>query len=263
MGILQLPRLKYRNPSVFQDFWILRTTSNPNSRLRLFCLSHAGAGASIFYHWRSGLPEDIDVCPVQYPGRENRFMEPLFIEIKPLVEAAAEALCRRLDRPFAIFGHSLGALVAFELARIFRDRYSAYPVHLFVSGHQAPQVDFDREPIHALPHEQFIKKLREFNGMPKEVLEHDELMEIMVPVLRADFAMAETYFYEKDAPLDCPITACGGLDDKYVDHEGLNLWAQQTSKTFSLRMFPGDHFYLNHDRDLLLQVISRELAHYF
>jgi medium-chain acyl-[acyl-carrier-protein] hydrolase len=227
--------------------------------LRLFCLPYAGAGAAIFRTWADGLPEDVEVCPIQYPGRGTRLMQTSFTRLSPLVEALAEAVAPLLDRPFAVFGHSLGALVGFELARTLRRRCGVQPMRLFVSADRAPQIPPRERPIHGLPEAEFLAELRRLNGTPGRVLEHAELMRIMLPVLRADFAVYETYAYSQEPPLDCVIFGFGGLQDRKVRRGDLEAWREQTRAAFSVRMFPGDHFFLNTNQALLLQVLSDEL----
>jgi medium-chain acyl-[acyl-carrier-protein] hydrolase len=241
------------------DSWIAFRKPNPRARLRLFCLPYAGIGASIFRTWSDGLPADVEVCPVQYPGRGTRLMETPFTQLSPLVQALAQALVPLLDKPFALFGHSLGALVGFELARELRRQSGVQPVRLFASADRAPQIPRQDRPIHALPEGEFLAELRRLNGTPGKVLEHDELMRIMLPILRADFAVYETYAYSVEPPLDCFISGFGGLQDRKVSRRDLEAWRDQTSASFSLRMFPGDHFFLNTNQPLLLQVISHDL----
>jgi medium-chain acyl-[acyl-carrier-protein] hydrolase len=244
--------------SVF-DSWIACREPRPQARLRLFCFPYAGSGASVFRTWPRGLPTDVEVCPVQLPGRGTRLMERPFSRLAPLVQALAQALFPLLDKPFAFFGHSLGALVGFEVARELRRQYDVYPVRLFVSSGHAPQIPRRGLPIHALPEREFLEELHSLNGTPIELLAHRELMEIMLPILRADFALYEDYVYVPDFPLNCPIMAFGGLEDRKVSHRDLEAWRDQTRVAFSLRMFPGDHFFLNATASPLLQVLSREL----
>jgi medium-chain acyl-[acyl-carrier-protein] hydrolase len=239
------------------DCWISRRTTGPPTRLRLFCFPYAGAGALIFRKWSGGLPADVQVCPVQLPGRGTRLTERPFTRLTPLVEALAQALEPLLDQPFAFFGHSLGSLISFELARRIRRAYGVQPVQLFVSAGRAPQIPHRDAPVHALPEKEFLAELRRLNGTPNELLEHKELMEIMLPPLRADFALYETYVYSVEAPLDCPISAFGGLHDYRVNDNDLEGWRLQTNGSFSLRMFPGDHFFL--DQPSLLRTLSRTL----
>ena len=241
------------------DSWIAFRKPNSQARLRLFCFPYAGAGASIFRTWSDGLPADVEVCPVQIPGRGTRPMEASFTQLAPLVEALAQALAPLLNKPFAFFGHSMGALVAFELARQLRRELGVQPVHLFISADRAPQLPPRERPIHVLAEEEFLVELRRLNGIPEKVLEDAELMQIMLPILRADLAVYETYMYSTEPPLDCPIATLGGLQDNRVSRGDLEAWRDQTSASFSLRMFPGDHFFWNTTQPLLLQALSQEL----
>jgi medium-chain acyl-[acyl-carrier-protein] hydrolase len=240
--------------------WIAFGTPNPKARLRLFCFPYAGTGGSIFRTWPGGLPEDVEVCPVQYPGRGTRPMETPFTAISPLVQALAQALLPLLDKPFAFFGHSLGALVAFELARQLRRQSGPQPVRLFVSADRAPRSPRRDRPINALPEADFLVELVRLNGTPRKVLEDAELMQIMLPVLRADFAIYETYAYSPEPPLACVIAGLGGLQDQRVRRDDLAAWRDETDDAFSLRMFPGDHFFLNTAQPLLLQALSQDLC---
>ena len=186
-------------------------------------------------------------------------MERPFTDLSSLIEVLAQALSSLLDKPFAIFGHSLGALVGFELARQLRRQYGVSPARLFVSAGCAPQIPRRNSPIHTLPAKEFLAELRRLNGMPKEVLEHEELMDIVIPLLRADFALYETYVYSAEPPLNCPISAFGGFQDSKVTRSDLEAWRDQTTGAFSMRMLPGDHFFLNTTQPLLIQMLSHEL----
>jgi len=241
------------------DSWIAFRKLNPQARLRLFCFPYAGTGDSIFRTWPDGLPADVEVCPVQFPGRGTRLMETPFTQLSHLVQALAQALVPLLDKPFAFFGHSMGALVGFELARQLRRQSGVQPVRLFVSAARAPQIPHRDRPIHALPEGEFLAELRRLNGIPEKVLEEAELMQIMLPVLRADFAVYETYVYSTEPPLHCPISTFGGLQDQRVSRGDLEAWRNQTNGSFSLRMFPGDHFFWNTTQPLLREVLSQEL----
>jgi len=214
---------------------------------------------SIFRAWSDGLPADVEVCPVQLPGRGTRLLEPPFTRLSPLIQALTEAIFPLLDKPFAFFGHSLGALVSFELARQLRRQYAVQPVRLFISADRAPQIPNRDPPTHSLPEGEFLMAVRRLNGTPREVLEDEELRQIMLLLLRADFAVYETYEYSTEPPLNCPISAFGGLQDHRVSRGDLEAWRDQTNVSFSLRMFPGDHFFLNTTQPVLLRVLSQEL----
>jgi surfactin synthase thioesterase subunit len=196
---------------------------------------------------------------VQLPGREGRLREPPFARLAPLLDALAPALIPFMGMPFAFFGHSMGALIAFELARHLRRSRQPGPAYLAVSGFPAPQIPDHDPPIHQLPDAQFIHALARLNGTPTEVLEHAELMQLMLPALRADFALCEEYRYVAEAPLTCPIAAFGGLQDHEAPCERLEPWREQTSADFALRMLPGDHFFLNGARPSLCQALALDL----
>ncbi|MGB7922913.1 MAG: alpha/beta fold hydrolase [Pyrinomonadaceae bacterium] len=240
--------------------WISCPKPNPNADLRLFCFPYAGGSAVIYQRWPEILPATIELCAVQLPGRGTRHAEQPFTRVEPLVEAAAENLLPFMDRPFALFGHSVGAIIGFELARYLRREHGLEPLRLLVSGRRAPQVPDTEPPTYDLPEAEFMEKLRQLNGTPKEVMEHAELMQMMIPLLRADFAVSETYAYYEESPLSCPISAYGGLQDFEVPRENLEAWREQTNAAFLLRMLPGDHFFLNRSQPQLVWALARELA---
>ncbi len=241
------------------NHWVMGLPPSPQARLRLFGFPYAGGGASIFRLWPDGLPASIEVCPIQLPGRENRLREPPYIHMEPLVRALCQALQPYLNMPYAFFGHSMGALVSFELARTLVCQNGLGPVHLFVSGHAAPQIPPTTLCIHQLPEPEFIAELGRLNGTPSKVLQNVELMEFFLPALRADLAVNETYTYTSATRLDCPISAYGGLQDCVVGADGLAAWRDQTRGTFKLCMFSGDHFFLHGSRLTLLQAIANDL----
>jgi medium-chain acyl-[acyl-carrier-protein] hydrolase len=245
--------------SLLHNNWVACAKPNPQAKFRLFCFHYAGGGASAFRTWSNSLPQSVEVCAIELPGRGSRLMEPPFTQLEPLIQKLTRVLLPYLDKPFAFFGHSMGGLVSFELTRLLRREYGVSPVHLLVSGHRAPQLPDPDPPIHALPESEFLQELRRFNGTPQAVLENAELMELLLPTLRADFAVVETYAYTPDPPLDCPIAAFGGLHDREVSCDELEAWREQTNASFLLEMFPGDHFFLHSAGSLLLQSLSQKL----
>jgi len=243
--------------------WLSPFQSNPRADFRLFCFSYAGGSSVVFRQWPANLPGFVEVCPVQLTGRGRRLTEPLYTKMPPLVQDAAEALQPYLDKPFVFFGHSLGALIGFEIARWLRNRGRPEPLHLFVSGRSAPQLPPTDPLTFNLPEAEFIEDLKRLNGTPHEVLANPELMALTIPLLRADFELAQTYTYTAELPLNCSITAFGGVEDDDVSREDLGEWCKQTTSSFSLHMFPGDHFYLNSARPQLLHALSQELTRQF
>ena len=206
------------------------------------------------------MPAGVEVCPLQLPGRERRLPEKAFTRMEPLVEAIASAILPYLDKPFAFFGHSMGGIIGFELARRLRGEYGLKPEQLFVSGRRAPQIPSTKPVTYNLPEDELIEELRRLNGTPKEVLEHPELLSLLLPVLRADFEVIQTYQYIEGPPLDCPISAFGGLEDADVGRDKLEGWREQTTAAFALRILPGDHFFLHSSRATLLRILSQEIG---
>src|SRR5262245_12104360 len=239
--------------------WLSCYRPNMIASLRLFCFSYAGSGAGAFRLWSENLPQNIEVCPIQYSGRNHRLHEPLYTDITSLVSVLGKELLTMMDKPFAFFGHSMGGKISFELARFLRRKNKRGPLHLFVSGCRAPQLPYDDPITYNLPHQEFIDELKELNGTPPEFFEYPELLNLMIPILRADFEMVQTYTYKNEPPLNVPITAFGGSDDVDVTKEHLEKWAEQTASSFSLEIIPGDHFFINSKRHLLLDAISRRL----
>ncbi|GCE07381.1 thioesterase II family protein [Dictyobacter aurantiacus] len=240
--------------------WLPWPGTYPQAKLRLFCFPYAGGGASVFRSWSRELPSEVDLRPVQLPGRERRLREDPYTDLVPLVAAAREALLPYLDRPFAFFGHCLGALMAFELSRQLRSLHNIEPAILFVSGHRAPQLPDRFTPAHMLPDADFAAELRQRNGTREEVLQNPDVMRLVLPLLRADFAVCETYTYTPAAPLSCPIAAFSGADDPAVLPAELAGWSEMTSGTFAAQVFPGDHFFLQSARPQLLQRLTQDLT---
>jgi medium-chain acyl-[acyl-carrier-protein] hydrolase len=232
--------------------------------MRLFCFPYAGGGAGIYRNWGAYLPPEIELCAVRLPGREGRFTESPMRRIEPLVAQLVDGLLPHMDRSFSLFGHSLGALVAFELARVLRSQDQPTPVHVFVSGRRAPNLadrdEPDEPPLHTRPDAELLDALRRLEGTPSGVLAAPELIELMLPIVRADFEIGETYEYRAREPLDCPITAFGGLGDEGVSQDCVAAWQDQTRSRFMLHMLPGSHFFLHTMHGSILDVIAQELG---
>jgi medium-chain acyl-[acyl-carrier-protein] hydrolase len=242
-----------------QSPWLAYHEPKPRATVRLFCFPYAGGSALIFNKWRDSLPSFVEVCPVQLPGRGNRLHATPFTNLHALVEAAASALQPYFNMPFAFFGHSMGASISFELARLLRREGGRLPLHLYISCRRAPHI-IDREPpLYDLPEVALVEELRRLNGTPREVLDHPELMQMMLPLLRADFSVAETYICEPETPLDTPITVFGGLADEDISRDDLEGWKEHSTGSFKLRMLEGDHFFLNTSQPTLLRLLFKEL----
>jgi medium-chain acyl-[acyl-carrier-protein] hydrolase len=239
--------------------WLILAKPNPAADLRLFCLPYAGGSPMIFCDWPAYLPPNVEVCPIQLPGRAMRLSHPPFTRVDALIEALVPALQPFLNKPFAFFGHSMGGLLSFELARALRLKFSLEPEAVFIAGRQAPPLHERTSIIYDLPEPRFLEELRHLNGTPPEVLEQPELMRLLVPLLRADFELCQTYVYQPGPVLDCPLYVFGGLDDREVNYEELDQWRGYTTGPFSLRMLPGDHFFIRRSQAQLLQMISKDL----
>lgn len=249
-------------PQATSDAWIIRYKPNPQARLRLFCFPYAGGGASLFRPWSDALLPEVEVCSVQPPGREHRLAEPPYIQVDSLVQALAEVIYPYLDRPFAFFGHSMGAMISFELARQLRRMYDRHPLRLYLASHRAPHLPSPSTTniiLHHLPSEMFKSVLR-FEGTPEQILQNDELMQALLPTLRADFELCDNYQYRDEPPLECPLSIFGGLDDTRINTASFDAWREHTSTTCSLRMFPGSHFFLHTAQYLLLAAIAQDLG---
>ncbi|MFT3766115.1 MAG: thioesterase domain-containing protein [Minicystis sp.] len=242
------------------DPWLPYRKPRPGAKVRLFCFPYAGGGASLFRGWQEELPPTVDVCAVQLPGREGRLRDAPIADITKLVPMIADGLAAHLAPPFAFFGHSMGSILAFELARELRRRNHAEPAHLFASACPAPHIP-DDDATHDLPEDALIGRLRDLGGMSEEVLAHRELMEMILPVFRADAAITETYAHTEEPPLDVPITAFGGLSDEKATRADMDAWRQHTRGAFALAMVPGGHFYIQGDgRAPVIAAIARTLA---
>jgi medium-chain acyl-[acyl-carrier-protein] hydrolase len=241
------------------DCLVILPQPNCQTTLRLFCFPYAGGNSSIFRKWSDYLPSNIEVCPIELPGRRTRINSTPFNKLDALVSAIAPVILPYLDKPFAFFGHSLGGLISFELTRFLAQNYDISPVKLFISACRAPQICDTDSPIHTLPEAAFIQELRRLNGTPIAVLENSDLMQLFLPVLRADFSILETYIYSHQPVLECPIVAFGGLQDLEVNYDEIIPWQEQTKVNFQLNMLPGDHFFIHSSQANLLELISKNL----
>ena len=242
--------------------WIICHKPNPRALARLFCFPFAGGAASHYRTWPDSLPAEVEVLAIQPPGRERRIAEPPFSNLKELIQSLTPAILPYLDKPFAFFGHSLGAITAFDLARELRRKQTAEPFCLFASSRYAPHLEKPALSMTDLPDPEFIDKLRVYGGTPDEILNNPEIRALFLPVLRADFRMNEKYAFVPEEPLGCPISASGGVDDHLIPQSTIEEWKGHTRNSFILRMYPGNHFYLNTARDRLISAVAQDLLRF-
>lgn len=245
---------------LYRDPWIFCPRPNPSAQMRLFCFPYAGGTAALFRSWPENLPADVEVVAVQLPGRLSRHNHAPFTRLAPLLHALEAALLPYLNEPFAFFGHSMGALISFELARQLRRSCDRHPIHLFAAGRRAPQIPDADAPIYHLPDDSFIAELHQLNGISDLVMQDAQLLQLVLPTLRADVELCETYTYVEEAPLDCSITVLGGLNDTMVPQADLAAWKEQTTAGCTLRMFTGDHFFVQSARKQVVGVVGQDLS---
>lgn len=247
--------IKLKNPK-----WVTIPFSRSDAKVRLFCFPYGGSGSTAFYPWHKELPSTVELCLINLPGRESRIREQLATELAPLIDSLASAIIQELDRPFAFFGHSMGALMVYELSRVLRERKKTVPIHLFVSGHRAPHINCSRPHIRHMNDFDFIAHIKQYNGIPELVLNTRELMDIYLPILRADFSIIETYQYDSGSAFDFPITAFGGSADPRATPQEIEGWKEHTNRCFQAQFFNGGHFFINQHRKSILDIISKSLV---
>jgi medium-chain acyl-[acyl-carrier-protein] hydrolase len=237
-----------------QKSWLPNVESQAG-KPRLFCFPYAGAGALAYRTWIAALSPVVSVCPVRLPGRETRIHEEPIADMAALVNALEAAITPYLDRPFAFFGHSMGAAIAFELARSLRRHGKTLPIALYVSGARAPQFRLHWTPPPAPDDRQLLQQL-----LPAELLDNPHVMEYALPVLRADTTLYRRYVYAAEAPLPLPIFAYGGHSDPNVSPEHIEAWREQTTSAFLRREFEGGHFFIHSAGDEFLRTLLADLT---
>jgi surfactin synthase thioesterase subunit len=230
-----------------------------DASIRVIFLPHSGAQASVFRPWLGALPPWLVGVPTEYPGRGTRFAEPPHTQLTHLLDELVEAVLSLADRPYALFGHSLGAIVGYELAQRLRDNGGG-PVHLFVSGHRAPQLDDAVADMRDLSDGELVARLTTLGGTPTELLAEPEMRTLVLKVLRADLALSASRLPQELPPLKCPITALGGDDDPMVPPETLPLWRRHSGSAFKMQILPGNHFFVFRRQAEVLATIEAALS---
>jgi len=238
--------------------WVARPVLRPEAEFRLFCFPYAGGGASNFLGWTKHLASNIELCAVLLPGREIRLNEPPITDMRTLLSALMPAVLDLMDRPFAFFGHSLGALIAFEATRWLRQYGHAQPDRLLVSGLGAPQLPKTQTEFHTLADGELVEQLRKLGATPDAVIADAELLSLVLSAVRADFAMFERYTYRVESPIDCPITVFGGDADRETPVLSLAAWQHQTRADVKIRLFSGGHFFINGSKTEFPKTLDEE-----
>ena len=241
--------------------WIICPQARPSARIRLFCFSYAGVGASAFRGWTGHLPSAIDVCFVQLPGRENRLRERPYTCMDDLIPSLATNMLPMLDRPYAFYGHSLGAFVAFETARQLRRSRNTHLRHFFAGASPAPQLSWEHSFLHPLNDKNFLDEIQSrYGGVPQQILDDPEIRALLLPVMRADVTMLENYQYTSEPPLQCGVTVFGGQNDRMVMPHSLEAWRHQTEANFRVEMLESGHLFTQPVPLGLLRSIAADLA---
>jgi medium-chain acyl-[acyl-carrier-protein] hydrolase len=240
--------------------WFYLPLATGSADLRLFCFPYAGAGPNIFRRWARLLPPSVEVCGVVLPGRAYRLDERPRVRLGVLADELASVLVEQPTGAFAFFGHSFGGLLCFEVARRLHRRGASLPAELFVSACPPPHSTPAEPEVHRLPDRAFKERLRELGGTPTPVLECLELMDLLLPALRADLTAFETHDHEPGPPLPVRMTVFGGASDPLVDEETLDGWRRYTCERFAVRVFPGDHFFLHSDEEAVVAAVAAALG---
>ena len=241
--------------------WFIPQRRNPAARINLFCFHHAGGAASFYRAWPAALSAQVQLIPVQMPGRETRHGEAFAPSLEAMVNELLQYRAVFADKPYAMFGHSLGALFAFELARTLAGREGLAPRFLVASGHGAPRRKPAEELLHVLPDAAFIARMREkYGGISDEVMNSPELLQFLLPRFRADIGIAEQHVSREGAPVRFPVVALHGRDDTSVSTEDLTGWQNETQARVRIHEFEGDHFFIESSERQVIGVLNKLLA---
>jgi medium-chain acyl-[acyl-carrier-protein] hydrolase len=242
--------------------WYLEYKKNPHAAIRLFCFHHSGGGASAFYPWVEHLSSSIEMIAIQLPGRENRFTEPLNNNLQDIITKLSEAFHTYKDKPFFVLGHSLGALLSFELIQSIYQLHSVYPCHMIVSAAKAPHLPFRMKHLSHLDNKTLKEELKAYNGIDEIIINNDELLDLFLPIIRSDFSISERYFYKNSVIFPCDILALSGIHDKTVNKEEILAWSAYTAGDFKHLSFPGEHFFIKEHQKNILELINQIAGRY-
>ncbi|EMY6536364.1 thioesterase [Salmonella enterica] len=232
---------------------------NTDDIIQLFCFPYAGASASIFKSWQSFLPSHIEVVGIQYPGHGSRISEKPYSSSNDIVNEMLNNIFNFQKKPFALFGHSMGAMIAFDLAKRIVTSLKQKPIHLFISGLAPPQLRKINNFNKTRTNNELINLMEQLGGTHSEILSNKELMGLILPALRSDFQIADNWFVEDVFDLSIPLTILGGDADNEVPEESLTYWSAYTTKKTTIKIYSGDHFFINTNKYQILNDISTQL----
>jgi medium-chain acyl-[acyl-carrier-protein] hydrolase len=236
--------------------WLVRSGVNKNVDFRLFCFSYAGGNAATFRRWHNKFTDNVEVVSIQLPGRANRFGEPVITEMEPLVDQVLNAVSGCLDKPYALFGHSLGSRIAFQLAVECSKNGLRMPCHFIASASRSPDLPIGIGDIYKLPDEEFLTEMGKLNGTPLSILKNKELMQMLLPQLKADFCLAYEYQYADDIKLDIPVSVFGGEEDTDIAYSQLQSWDKYFVTPPDITMFEGGHFFIEDENSGIVDKVN-------
>lgn len=238
-----------------KNSWFIKQKPNKKADLRLICFPYAGGSASTYMSWANSLPENVELVIIQAPGRGIRIAEQAFSNMYSLVNELISVIPSVLDKPYILFGHSMGSRVAFELMHQLKVVKQPLPLHFIASGSRGPHIKATNKPIYQFSDDDFINELKILNGTPQAVLDNKELMEMFLPLLRADFEVSDTYCYQGNGKFDCPISVLTGEDDD-ISIDDLNAWGKWFESELELYSIAGDHFFIDSHKEAVLNKVN-------
>lgn len=239
--------------------WFLVSRPKKEAEYRLFCFPYAGGSATVYNAWNDLLPDHVELVAIQPPGRANRWNEKLHTSVKEMVDDLISAIPAWLDRPYMIYGHSLGSAVAFETLHALEQRKLRLPLRFFAGARRAPHCPPRIPPIHDYPLEEFKSEVKKLNGTPDSILENPDIMEIFVPVLRTDLKAAYAYHRAPSSKINCEVSIFGGAGDDKVVQEDLIGWQEHFSTTMDMHIFDGGHFFLEDNKKMVVERICHSI----
>lgn len=237
--------------------WFVRPVKRLHAKINLFCLPYAGGSARIYQSWSEYLPEFVEVVAIELPGRGRRMQEPAFDSMKALVQELSGALHSQIEKPYVVLGHSMGSRIGLNALYELHRSGCPLPLHFIASGSAPPHITKERKKIHKLSDDELIKELQSYDGTPEEVINNKELMEIYLPLLRADFAVAEEESTPNLSQLNCNATVFGGTNDSNVSKEDCLAWQEYFSPPIEVSIFEGGHFFIESARNEVIEKVSR------